>query len=139
MEEFENAQKDQDRLQDELEVTCESVVTASKDFTNCGALYEVASANLNGAFREVSNCPVLHEVTCVDLKKACQRTAELKRKAADAHERTRSHRELCRRATKEHTKSEAAINPNLGVLGMVCQRNGQCHKLSDLWSSGPRE
>ena len=32
-----------------------------------------------------------HEVTCVDLKKACQRTAELKRKADDAHERTRSH------------------------------------------------
>ena len=47
--------------------------------------------------------------TCNDLKKACQRTAELKCKATDAHEKTRSHRERCRRATKEHTRSEAAV------------------------------
>ena len=37
MEEFDKAQKDQDRLQDELEFTCESMVTASKEFTNCWA------------------------------------------------------------------------------------------------------
>ena len=124
MEEFDKAQKDQDRLQDESAFTCESMVTASKEFTNCWALHDAAcanvintSANLNGAFREVSNCRALHEATCVDLKKACQRTAELKRKAADAHERTQSHRERCRRAAKEHTKSEASINHRLGCLG----------------------
>ena len=55
--------------------------------------------------------------TCADLKMACQRTAELKRKANDAHERTRTHRERCRRATKEQTKSEAAVNHSLGCLG----------------------
>ena len=73
--------------------------------------------DFNGAFWEVTNCRALHEATCVDLKKACQRTVELKRKAAEAHERTRSHRERCRRATKEHTKSEAAINHSFGCLG----------------------
>ena len=77
-------QKDQERLQDELEATCESMVAASKECTNCWA-------NLNGALREVNNCWVLHEETCADLKKACQRTAEPKRKANDAHERNRIH------------------------------------------------
>ena len=65
------------------------------------------------ALETVRDFQALHEVTCVDLKNACPRTAELRRKATDAHERTRSHRERCRRATKEHTKSEAAINHNV--------------------------
>ena len=36
--------------------------------------------------------------------------------ATDAHENTRSHRERCRRAASEHTKSEAAVNHSLGCL-----------------------
>ena len=54
---------------------------------------------------------------CVEVKKAGQRTAELRRKAAEAHEKTRSHRERCRRLTNEHTRSEAAVNHSLGCLG----------------------
>ena len=54
---------------------------------------------------------------CADLEKACQRTTELKRKATDAHEKTCSHREWCRRATNEHTRSDATVNPCLGCLG----------------------
>ena len=61
----------------------------------------------------------LHDVTCTDLKRAYQRTAEFQRKARDAHERTQSHRERCRRATKEHVKSEAAINHHLGCSGWL--------------------
>ena len=118
MEELDKAQKDQDRLQDELEFTCESMVTASKEFTNCWP-------NLKGAFREVNNCRALHEETCADLKKACQRTAELKRKADDAHETTPSHRERCRRAAKEHAKSEAAVNPSLGCLGWLVKETAK--------------
>ena len=119
MEEFDKAQKDQHRLQDEMEVSCESV------------LHEVSIANLNGAFREVSDCWARHEVTCVGLTEACLMTGELKRKAADARERTRSHRERCRRATKEHTKSEAAINHNLGRSGL-CAKETANATLSDL-------
>ena len=51
------------------------------------------------------------------MKKASQRTTDLKRKAAEAHEKTRSHRERCRRITNEHTRSEAAVNHSLGFLG----------------------
>ena len=43
-EELDRAQKDQDRLQDELEFTCEGMVTASKVFTNCWALHNAACA-----------------------------------------------------------------------------------------------
>ena len=50
-------------------------------------------------------------------KEASQRTPDLKRKAREAHEKTRSHRERCRRITNEHTTSEAAVNHSLGFLG----------------------
>ena len=66
-------EKDQDRLQDELEFTCEAC--ADVDHT---------SIKLNGAFREVSNCRATDEATCAEVKKASQRTADLKRKAAVA-------------------------------------------------------
>ena len=66
MEELDKAQKHQDRSQDEMEATLESVDTASGDFTNCWA-------HLNGGFREVSNCRALHEAACAELKKGCQR------------------------------------------------------------------
>ena len=67
-EELDRAHKDQDRLQDELEFTCEGVDTASKEFANCWALLNAACANvnntsakLNGASREVSTCRATHE------------------------------------------------------------------------------
>ena len=75
--ELDSAPKDQDRLQDELEFTCEGIVTATKEFTNCCALHNaacenvtVASANLNGAFRELSNRRATHEATCAEVKKS---------------------------------------------------------------------
>ena len=46
-EELDTAQKDQDRLQDELEFSCEGMVTASKEFTNCWAVHNAACANVN--------------------------------------------------------------------------------------------
>ena len=51
------------------------------------------------------------------MKKASQHTGDLKRKAAEAHEKTRSHPERCRRITSEHTRSEATVNHSLGSLG----------------------
>ena len=80
--------KDQDRLQDELEFTCEGMVAVSKEFTNCWDLHDAACANVNntsaklsGAFREVSNRRATHEATCAEGKKASQRAAELRRKS----------------------------------------------------------
>ena len=66
--ELDRALKDQDRLQDELEFTCEGMVAASREFTSCWALHNAGCANVNntsaklsGAFREVSNRRATHE------------------------------------------------------------------------------
>ena len=89
-EELERVLKDQNRLHDELEFTCEDMVTASKEFTNCWALHNAAwalhnaacanvnntSAKLSVAFREVSNRRATHEATRSEVKKTNQRTLE---------------------------------------------------------------
>ena len=50
----------------------------------------------------------------------------LKRKATDA-----SHRERCRRATHEHTRSEAAVNHSLGCFGwFVKETAAAAHSLT---------
>ena len=46
-EELDRPQKDQDSLQDELEFTCEGVVTASMEFINCWALHNAGCANVS--------------------------------------------------------------------------------------------
>ena len=86
-EELDRAHKEQERLQDELEFTCEDIVTASKEFTSSWALQNAArenenatSAKLNGAFREVSNRRATHEAVRAEVKRASQRTSECKRK-----------------------------------------------------------
>ena len=84
-EELDRAHKEQERSQDELEFTCEGIVTASKEFTSSWALHSAAcenvnatSAKLNGAFREFSNRRATHEAVCAGVKRASQRTSECK-------------------------------------------------------------
>ena len=96
---MDRAQKDQDRLQDELEFTCKGMVNASKEFTNCWALHNTACANVNNtnanwvATSEKSVTAVRpDEAGWTEIKKASQRTAVLKRKATEAHEQMSSHR-----------------------------------------------
>ena len=111
------AQKDQARLQDELECTCEDLATASKEFSNCWATHEAASAKLSRAFREVSDRRATHEAIC-EVRKACHKTSELKRKDTEAQEKIMSHRKRTRRIAKEHTRAGALVNDSLGIL--VC-------------------
>ena len=55
----------------------------------------------------------------------------LKRKADDAHDRTRSHRERCRRATKQHVSAEEEMNNSSGYLGdLVKDTASAAHALS---------
>ena len=74
---LDRAHKDQDRSQDELEFTCEGIVTASEEFTNSWALHNAACENVHvssakpyGAFREVSNRRATHEAVCAEVKKS---------------------------------------------------------------------
>ena len=122
-EELDRAHTEQERFQDELEFTCEGIVTASQEFTSSWALHNAAcenvnatSAKLNGAFREVSNRRATHEAVCAEVKRASQRTSECKRKAMEAHDSVVSHKERTKRLTNEHTRAEAAVSHSLGNL-----------------------
>ena len=80
-EELDRAQNDQDRPRDELDCSCEGLATASKEFSNCWATHEAASAKLSNAFMEVSNRRATHEAICAEPRTAWQKTYDLKRKA----------------------------------------------------------
>ena len=82
------------------------MVNASKEFTNCWALHNIACANVNNTNAnwvspsEKSVTAVRpNEAGCTEIKKASQWTAVLKRKATEAHEKMSSHRERSRNAT----------------------------------------
>ena len=137
-EELDRAQKDQDRLQDELECACEDLATASREFSNCRATVDAASAKLSSAFREDRNRWATHEAICAEGRKACHKSSELKRKATEPQENMISHRKRTRRITNEHARAEALVNNSLGTLG-CCQRGGRGCTLSDPRSAGPRK
>ena len=84
VEELDRFEKDQDRLQDEMECTCEDLAIVSKEFSNCRATHEAASAQLSSAFKEVSNRRATHEAICAVVRTAWHKTFELKRKATEA-------------------------------------------------------
>ena len=110
MDELAVAQQRQARFQDDLNCTRES---------------------LEIPFRELKNCRTLHDAACDDLEDASKRTLEVKRKADDAHDRTRSHRERCRHATKDFTMAEEVLHNNLGCLrDLVKDTASATHALS---------
>ena len=102
-EELDKAQKDQDSLQDELEAT------VGHSTMSCVPISAKRQSN-----------------------SACQKTGQLKRKASDAHDRTQSYRERCRRAPKEHVKSECAGSAEVRVL-LRDDCNGQGGRNEEKW------
>ena len=99
----------------------------------CGAMDELAKAqqhqarcqhevqgcreNLDVIVRDLTNFWALLEVACDDLADARMKTIGLKRKADDADDRTCSHRDRCRQATKELVSAEEELNTSFGWLG----------------------
>ena len=57
--------------------------------------------SLETIVRDINNRRALLDAACDDLADAGTKTIDLKRKADDAHGSTRSHRDRCRRATKD--------------------------------------
>ena len=72
--ELERAQKDRDRLQDELDCSCEDMATAAREFSNYWAAQEAAISKTSSAFREICSERATHEAICVEARKAWQRT-----------------------------------------------------------------
>ena len=120
-EERERAQKDQGRLQDDLDCSSDALTAVTKEFSDCWAAHEATGVQLCNASREVCNRRAAHEEICVDAKKALQRTFELKRKATEIHEDVAAHRERTRRITNEHDRAEGHVNAGIGSLGKALQ------------------
>ena len=120
-EELERTQKDQGRLQDDLDCSCDALAAATKDFLDWWAAHEATGVKPCNAFRKVSNRRAAHEALCVDAKKALHRTFEIKRKATEIHEDVAAHRERTRRITNEHARAEGHVNDGSGSLGKALQ------------------
>ena len=121
--ELERAQNDQDRLQDELDCSCEDLAAATREFSNCWAAQEAtvaaataAAIRTSIAFREVCTRRAAHEAICAEARKAWQRAYDLKMKASEAQDKVRSHGERTRRISNEQ---EAHVNDGLGSLGQA--------------------
>ena len=68
---------------------------------------------------KVNDSRELRDVVSRELQAAGTRTTETKRKADDAHDRIRSHRDRCRRATEELKTAEEDLNDGLGRMGQL--------------------
>ena len=119
--ELQRVPKDQDRLQDDLDCSCDDVAAATREFSDCWAAHEATSAKLCNAFREVCNRRATHEVICVEARKALHRTYEMKRKASEIQEGLATHRERTRRISNEHARAEGHVNDGIGSLGRAVQ------------------
>ena len=106
-EQEDRSQKDQDRLQNELEFTCEGMVTASKELTSCWALHIAACADVH---REVSNRRATHEAICAEVKK--DRRSQTKR-----HGSAREDALPPRALHKNHQRAHEIRSTCLGFLG----------------------
>ena len=70
-------------------------------------------------------------MVCQDLQDAGKRTTETKRKADDAHDRIRTYRFRCRRATKELETAEKDFNDSLALMSQLIKDTaGATHALS---------
>ena len=93
--------------------------------------------SLDAFVGDLTNFRALLEETCDDLADAGMKTIDLKRKADDAHGRTCSHRDRCRRATEELETAEEVLNNNLGCQTGTTTRRSTSEKLSHLTPATP--
>ena len=109
MEEFTEAQQNQERRQGEL-----------KDYPVCldNAFAEVneANRNLEDEGERIAETSAEFQEANRNLEDAGKGSTETKRKADDAHDRIKTHRDRCRRATKELGTFEEDLNDSLGRM-----------------------
>ena len=123
--ELERSQRDQDRLQDELDCSCADMATAAREFSNCWAAQEATTVKTSSASGDVCNRRAAHEAICVDARKAWQRTYNLKRKASEAQDNVFSCGERTRRISHERARADGPKNDALGHLGQSRARCGR--------------
>ena len=117
MNELATAQQHQARLQEELKSSRECL--------------DIALMDLKESISKVDDRREEHDIACRGLEEGVRKTIELKRKADDAHDRTRSHKDRCWRATTDLVSAEEELNNSFGRLGqLVKETAGATHALS---------
>ena len=92
---------------------------------------DIEALDVEEAASKLKDCRDLHDTVCRGVEDVSKRTIELKRKADHGHDKTRSHRERCRRATEDHMMAEEVHNNSLGCLGdLVKDTASATHALS---------
>ena len=119
--ELERIQKDQGRLQDDLDCSNDDLAAATREFSDCWTAHEATGAKLSNAFREVCNRRAPHEAICVEARKALHRAYDIKRKASEIQESLATHRKRTRRISNEHARAEGHVNDGIGSLGRALQ------------------
>ena len=109
----------------------DELAKAQQDQACCQEEVKGCRESLDTVVRERNNCRALIDAACDDLADAGTKTIDFKRKAEDVHDRTRSHRDRCRRATKDLVSTEEELNDSSGRLSQLVQETvGATQKLS---------
>ena len=132
MEDLAKALQQRDRLQDELRAFQENLDNANMEVNSWRDKLTTAAVELRNhregldtAFIELNNCQDLRESARRGLEDVDRKTVELN------HDRTRSDRDRCRRATEYRMTVEGELNENLGKLGQLAKHTAQAtHALS---------
>ena len=98
---------------------------------------EECRKNMDSASREFSNYGALHEAAWVDVKETGRGHSELKRKAEEAHTRTFLQRESIRRPTSNHVKAEEALNNGVGSMKSLRDAIDMIEEWHGLLQRGP--
>ena len=117
VEEFNEAQQNQERMRGELKVSQESL--------------DIAIMDVQETTSKLKDCRGLHSAAYQSLEDAGKRTTETKRKADDTQDQIRAHWDRCRRATEEFVTAEEDLHDCLGRVGqLVTDSAGATHALS---------
>ena len=105
MEEFNEAQQNQERMRGELQDSRKSL--------------DVAFMDMQESMSKLTDCRDLHDAACRGMEDVGKRTIETKQKADDAHDQIRAHWGRCCRATAELVTAEEDLNDCLGLMGRL--------------------
>ena len=112
-EELERTLKEQSRLQDDLGSSNDTLISATKGFSDSWAAHEATGAKLCNACRRAT-----HEAICVEARKALHRSCEVQHKASDAR---RPGDTQGANKTPSTPEWKGHVNNGIGSLGRAVQ------------------
>ena len=128
--ELELVQKDQGRLQYDLDCACDDLAAATRQFSDCWAAHKATSAKLFNAFRELTRDVRLTKQSVSKQGRHC--TVHMKFRARPRrYKKAWRHKERTRCITNVHARAKGHVNDGIGSLGRAVQAAAQAtHSLT---------